>query len=180
MQRVTVGAAQQCVARLHQPVCLCYSLIQPLPHKIWTTAPCRKWQQSQLLQPARASNQNNTRQQQELDLEVAVPPEQRPVNELAALKEAWLYSWVRESCVSTLRYDAQKPASTLCIVARIATKDIGMHWSKCKRAWQLGIMEPMSNGDCPPDLISLMMVLAVAACFTFRAGPGSSHHSFNS
>lgn len=28
-----------------------------------------------------------------LDLEIAVPEEQRPVNELAALKQAWLYSW---------------------------------------------------------------------------------------
>jgi hypothetical protein len=48
-----------------------------------------------MLQPSAASNQNNTQQQQSMDLEVAVPEDQRPVNELAALKQAWLYSWVR-------------------------------------------------------------------------------------
>jgi hypothetical protein len=35
-------------------------------------------------------------------LELAVPVDQRPVNELAALREAPLYSWVR-ACVSVLR-----------------------------------------------------------------------------
>jgi hypothetical protein len=29
------------------------------------------------------------------DLEIAVPADQRPVNELASLKEAFLYNWVR-------------------------------------------------------------------------------------
>jgi hypothetical protein len=28
------------------------------------------------------------------DLEIAVPVDQRPVNELSALKEAFLYNWV--------------------------------------------------------------------------------------
>jgi hypothetical protein len=28
------------------------------------------------------------------DLEIAVPADQRPVNELSALKEAFLYNWV--------------------------------------------------------------------------------------
>jgi hypothetical protein len=52
-------------------------------------------QQRRLLHITAASNQNNMQQQQTMDLEVAVPEDQRPVNELAALKEAWLYSWVR-------------------------------------------------------------------------------------
>ena len=35
--------------------------------------------------------------------EVAVPWEQRPVNELAQLRESWLFSWV-SSCLSLLRF----------------------------------------------------------------------------
>jgi hypothetical protein len=55
-------------------------------------------QQRRLMQITAASNQNNTQQQQSMDLEVAVPEDQRPVNELAALKQAWLYSWVSKQC----------------------------------------------------------------------------------
>eukprot|EP00775_Hariotina_reticulata_P003658 gene3658-3919_t len=42
----------------------------------------------------RLSAQNDSSRQTDLEQqEVAVPADQRPVNELAALKEAWLYSW---------------------------------------------------------------------------------------
>lgn len=39
-----------------------------------------------------------------MDLEMAVPEDQRPVNELAALKQAWLYSWVRVRTRGTLQF----------------------------------------------------------------------------
>jgi hypothetical protein len=42
-----------------------------------------------LLAQKDSSRQTDLEQQ-----EVAVPADQRPVNELAALKQAWLYSWV--------------------------------------------------------------------------------------
>lgn len=70
-----------------------------LLHKrtLQTIVPCQVVQQQQqqhrLLQRIAASNQNNTQAQQSMDLEMAVPEDQRPVNELAALKQAWLYSW---------------------------------------------------------------------------------------
>jgi hypothetical protein len=46
---------------------------------------------------ARSSRREQQQQTQTAlqELEIAVPKEQRPVNELAQLKEAWLYSWVR-------------------------------------------------------------------------------------
>ncbi len=45
------------------------------------------------------------------DLEQPVPTEQRPVNELAALRETWLYSWVRWS-----KHSARK-GTVLCRVS---------------------------------------------------------------
>ena len=40
------------------------------------------------------------------DLEQPVPTEQRPVNELAALRETWLYSWVCKGFTLHLQLDS--------------------------------------------------------------------------
>lgn len=46
----------------------------------------------------RASNRDDTALDSLEELEIAVPADQRPVNELAALKQSFLYDWVRVEC----------------------------------------------------------------------------------
>jgi hypothetical protein len=52
------------------------------------------------------------------DLEIAVPTEQRPVNELAALQQAFLYSWVSGWGITT---GWQHPLAPLALASHSAT-----------------------------------------------------------